>query len=69
MIKAESGEVHMDRNVEECTLYKFYIGIFRCLLMELGEKEAQNSGFMLKGSCFRYIQILANGNSNVQSAF
>ena len=69
MIKAESGEVHMDRNVEECTLYKCYIVIFRSLLMELGEKEAQNSGFMLKGSCFRYIQILANGNSNVQSAF
>ena len=28
IIMAESGEVYMDKNVKECTFYKFGIGLF-----------------------------------------
>ena len=38
MIKAESGEVHMEISVKECPLYNFCIVRFQCLLMEFGEK-------------------------------
>jgi len=38
MIKAESGEVHMEISVKECPLYNFCIGRFQSLLMEFGEK-------------------------------